>query len=110
MSENFDVGARIKQLRQKRSLTQEQLAFSADIAPAYLSQVENNEYHPTITVIERLCHALNVSLEFFFYEDDDTLSETDIIEQIAFHLKDKSDAEKKAYLQLIKQVCKIQDM
>ena len=110
MSENFDVGERIKQLRANFFLSQEQLALLADVTPAYLGCVERNESNPSVRTIEKICHALNITLETFFNEEKSLPDNSDISTQIAFHLKNKSDAEKKAYLQLIRQVCKIQDM
>ncbi|MFR9136997.1 MAG: helix-turn-helix domain-containing protein, partial [Gemmiger formicilis] len=43
-----EVGAKIKYLRQKRGLSQEALALSCDMNPAFLGHVERGMRSPTL--------------------------------------------------------------
>lgn len=57
------VGENIRLLRKKRGLSQEQLAFRADINVSYMGQVERGEKNPTIDVLSKIAHALQTPLE-----------------------------------------------
>ena len=51
-------GEALKRWRSKRGLTQEALAHEAGITTSYASQVERGRKSPTLTVILKLCRAL----------------------------------------------------
>jgi transcriptional regulator with XRE-family HTH domain len=53
-------GRALKGWRGKRGLTQEQLAHDAGITTSYANQVENGRKVPTLTVILKLCRALDI--------------------------------------------------
>ena len=61
MAENHhlaqEVGAKIKYLRLKRGLSQESLALSCDMNPAFLGHVERGMRSPTLTTLPRICDA-----------------------------------------------------
>lgn len=59
MPDNF--GERLKKLRKKAGLTQEELAEKAGVSNITISQWENGVYAPTMTRIKALAQALNVS-------------------------------------------------
>ena len=109
---NFSLGNRLRQLRNARALSQEQVAHIADITPAYLGQVERGMKNITVYTLEKICRALNISLaEFFNVTHPDTDKETDeIAAQIIHQLNGKSKAEKQAVLRLVKLVFSIQEM
>lgn len=50
----------IKEIRIKRSMTQEELAEKAKIKQSYISQLESNAKSPTLRVVFRIAEALNV--------------------------------------------------
>jgi transcriptional regulator with XRE-family HTH domain len=52
----------IKQLREDREITQEQLAFEAGITASALSRIERGINNPGWTTVRRLAEALEVSL------------------------------------------------
>ena len=58
MPDNF--GERLKKLRKKAGLTQEELAEKAGVSNITISQWENGIYAPTMTRIKALAQALNV--------------------------------------------------
>lgn len=69
MSIKKQLGAKIKRLRQKRGLTQEQLAETIDIATRTLCGIENGENFVTAETLEKFLTALNVSISELFAFD-----------------------------------------
>ncbi len=56
------IGLNVRHLRLGREMSQEALAFEADIALNYLSGIERGLRNPTVLVIDRLAKALDVPL------------------------------------------------
>lgn len=56
-------GLRIKELRIQNNLSQESLAHSADIDRTYIQSIEKGKRNISITTIEKLAGALNISIE-----------------------------------------------
>lgn len=56
------VGARVKQIRKARRLTQEQLAELAGLSDKFVGQVERGQSNPTLTTLAALGDALGVGL------------------------------------------------
>jgi transcriptional regulator with XRE-family HTH domain len=56
------LGARVKQLRQARRLTQEQLAERAGLSYKFVGEVERGKGNPTLTTLGSLSEALGVAL------------------------------------------------
>ncbi|HEY3875224.1 MAG TPA: helix-turn-helix transcriptional regulator [Candidatus Kapabacteria bacterium] len=54
------VAANIKTLRVKRGLTQEALAFDADVARSYIGYIERAEKTLSIVTLEKIAKALGV--------------------------------------------------
>lgn len=107
---NFNIGERIRQLRIKHGLTQEQLALRSNITTTYLGLLERNEKNPTIKIIEQLCNSLNLSLTDFFSSDNTSfVSEDLILLQIITQLSNRTEAEKMYSLQIIKAFLNFQD-
>lgn len=63
------LGEKIKRLRKKRKLTQEQLAEIIDIAPRNLCKIEIGESFVKADTLERLLLALDVTTEELFSND-----------------------------------------
>jgi HTH-type transcriptional regulator, competence development regulator len=61
-SNGLTFGARLKQLRRERRLTQRQLSESAGVDFTYLSKIENDRvpYSPSIRTLQALARALNI--------------------------------------------------
>ena len=56
------IGAMVRDLRLAAGLSQTELAHRADLTQPALSRLENGGGLPTITVLDRLAHALNATL------------------------------------------------
>ena len=55
------LGKELKKARESAELTQEQLAFAAQVDRSYISQLERDLKSPTLDMLFRLCEALGVS-------------------------------------------------
>ena len=53
------VGENVRRLRQQAKITQEQLAFAAEIDLTYLGGIERGKRNPSMLVLVRIAHALN---------------------------------------------------
>ncbi|MCG7598725.1 helix-turn-helix domain-containing protein [Halomonas sp. McH1-25] len=62
----FDVGARLKQLRQKRGLSQRELAKRAGVTNSTISLIEQNSVSPSVSSLKKILDALPVSISEFF--------------------------------------------
>ncbi len=57
------LGQKIRAARESRHQTQTQLAAAAGISQGYLSQLEQDEREPTLSIAARLADALGLSLD-----------------------------------------------
>jgi transcriptional regulator with XRE-family HTH domain len=58
------AGDRIREIREKRGLTQEQLAKAADISKGFLSDVENNKRNISSQALLRIANHLGASVDY----------------------------------------------
>jgi transcriptional regulator with XRE-family HTH domain len=56
------IGKRIKLERDRRGLSQHELAAKAAISRGYLARLETGRHDPTVGVVERLARALRVKV------------------------------------------------
>ena len=64
-----DIGGRIRYFRHLRKLSQEQLALQAGINPAFLGHLERGLKSPTITTLEKLARALDITFKELFADE-----------------------------------------
>lgn len=60
------IGFHIRLLRKSKNLSQEELAFKSGVHPTYVGQIERSEKNLTISSLNQITKALEVSLEEFF--------------------------------------------
>ncbi len=60
------VGNRIKGLRKIEGISQEKLAFKAEMDRAYVAGVESGKRNLSIKSLEKILNALDISFEEFF--------------------------------------------
>ena len=60
------LGKRISAVRREKGMTSEKLAYGAGISKGYLSDVENGNKLPSLTVLATLADVLGVRLRKFF--------------------------------------------
>ncbi len=54
------LGDVLKSFREEAGMTQEALAFEAEVDRTYISQLEHNKKSPTVDVLFRLCDAMGI--------------------------------------------------
>ncbi len=57
-----EIGSMIKKLREKKKLSQEELAFQAKIDRTYISGIEKGERNISVTTYSKLAEALDVKI------------------------------------------------
>lgn len=60
------IGARVKAIRNKKKITQEQLAEKIEINSKYLSSIERGLENPTMNTLIKMSESLGVGLDEFF--------------------------------------------
>ena len=60
------IGQRIKELRAKAKISQEELASLAGLDRTYINSVENGKRNISIVNIEKIAFAFKISLKEFF--------------------------------------------
>jgi transcriptional regulator with XRE-family HTH domain len=66
MDIKLKIGQRIKELRKGLELSQESLAYKAEVDRTYVTDVENGRRNVSVEILERLIKALDVSITEFF--------------------------------------------
>jgi transcriptional regulator with XRE-family HTH domain len=56
------LGRNVRRIRQQKKLTQEQLAFEAEIDLTYMGAIERGKRNPSLLVMARIADALGVHL------------------------------------------------
>ncbi len=65
----MDLGKKIRQMRNQKGLTQEELADRCELTKGYISQLENNINSPSIATLTDILSALGSNLSEFFREE-----------------------------------------
>jgi len=60
------VAWNLRRIRVKRGISQERLAFDAEVDRAYVGSLERKEENPTVDLLDRLAKTLGVSVVEFF--------------------------------------------
>jgi transcriptional regulator with XRE-family HTH domain len=63
----MDLGQTIKSIRKQKGLKQNQFAALCDITPSYLSQIENNNKEPNLSILKVISFHLGIPLPILFF-------------------------------------------
>lgn len=98
-----DLGLRIRQLRNEKHMSQEELAFKAGISPAHLGQIERAVKNPTIDTIGKISSALDIPVTELFSTDRIAPAPHSLtIGKINAQLIDMSEDEQKDILRIVR--------
>ena len=70
MDVKLKIGLRIKELREKKDMSQKDLAYTADLDRSYIASIENGQRNVSIINIEKIAVALGVTLKEFFNDGE----------------------------------------
>jgi len=71
----MDLGNTIKRIRKHKVLTQGEFASLCSITQTYLSQIENNQKEPNLSILKTIAEKLSVPLPILFFQ---SLTEEDV--------------------------------
>lgn len=64
------IGLRIKELRSDQNLTQEEVAWKAEVDRTFMNHVENGKRNVSVDTLEKIiCNGLELSFKEFFSAD-----------------------------------------
>jgi transcriptional regulator with XRE-family HTH domain len=66
MDIKLKIGQRIRELRKGLEISQEALAYKAEVDRTYITDVENGRRNVSVEILERIIKALDVSISEFF--------------------------------------------
>lgn len=95
-----DFGQRIKELRNKKGITQYQLAEMTGIDPKHMSHIETGRSFPKADLIEKFANALDIDYTELFktqHLDDRKI----LLKKLGSYLENASDADLQVIYKLI---------
>lgn len=96
-----NLGKRIKAERQKRGITQQQLAEKIDISTNFMSLIENGR-NMSVDTLVKIANVFGVSVDYLLSDTID-VSRDNISAQINYNLSTLNDDERLFFLNMIKQ-------
>lgn len=87
----MDYARKIKDLRARENLTQDEFADKVGTTRPILGQVEAGKNKPTLELITNMVKVLNVPYEYFFEEDVELPGKRDAKEPVVRYLKTNAD-------------------
>jgi transcriptional regulator with XRE-family HTH domain len=103
--ENFylQLGNKIREIRKKRGLTQEELAWKSGISLNFMGQIERGHKKPSIKTLKKISEILGIPPAAFFEEIKYVPPKEDLlVEKIKSLLKEGSEADKKLIYKIVK--------
>ena len=107
---SFMIGKKIKALRLKKKMSQEQLALNSGLHPAYLGRVERGEKCASVETIFKLSKGLGVSASSIIdFENTTSDSKHEAINRIEYLFSDISDNTASEIVDIIEKIVKLKN-
>lgn len=89
----YNIGSRIRTVRKRADLTQEQLSEMISVTPQYLSDLERGLVGTSIPTLMKICKSLDVSSDFILFGSSSETGAVNstLIERIQRLPKSKAD-------------------
>lgn len=107
-----NIGERIRYFRLRQGLSQEKLALTAGINPAFLGHLERGLKSPTITTLDKIIEALGISYSELFDENvitNDTESRKFYIDMIISCVKRLPDEKLKIVADILLKLAELSE-
>ncbi len=102
------IGKRIQNFRTQRKMSQEELALSSEMHPAYLGRVERGEKCPTVDTLFKISQGLKIPLsELLDISSEIKPSNTEAMERIKIALLALSDNEAVEIAEIVERIIKL---
>ncbi|MDD5687316.1 MAG: helix-turn-helix transcriptional regulator [Elusimicrobia bacterium] len=103
----LSIGKKIREIRNLKGITLEELAEKVGRDWSFLSQIERGKSVPSIKTLYLICNALSISLSDLFQAHKSTSYKTDPeIDKLIWLMRDKSLSEKKIVTNVVKHILK----
>ncbi|WP_025323798.1 helix-turn-helix domain-containing protein [Deferrisoma camini] len=98
--EDLGIGQKIRELRQRRRYTLQDLSAKTGLSKPLLSQVENGHVMPPVATLLKIARALDVNISYFFQEEEkeEKIAVTRAPERRRFTRRSHQDASEVGYL------------
>lgn len=104
LSENIkDVGARIREARKSKRLSQNELAEMINISPSHMSDIENGKKTIKLDILMRLTEALQVSADWLLRTDIPSVTSIHA-QELATLLSDCTPSESQSLIKMLKEM------
>lgn len=114
MGKRMNVGERIRYYRILRGMSQEALALEANINAAFVGHLERGLKSPTVTTLEKITDALNITLEELFSEELMTRGKMArkyaVLEHIEYMLRGLTDQEAEQIAAIMREILKLKNL
>jgi transcriptional regulator with XRE-family HTH domain len=100
------LGARIKELRKLKGLTQDKLSELVSIESKHLSRIEVGGSYPSLDTLEKIAKALKVEMKDFFEFEHHGKSSKELKETIGSLLVDADQNKLRTALKIIRAIIK----
>lgn len=71
---NITIGRKIKQVREQKKLSLDQVSKLTDVSKGMLSKIENGNSSPTVSVLWKIATGLNVAFSYFVEDEEESLT------------------------------------
>lgn len=97
------IGQRLRNIRKEKGLSQEELADLSSLHSTYIGQLERGEKNATLESIEKVVHALEITLEelFRFIQPTKASHESSTLFKIVNRLQGRSNIDQQTVLNLL---------
>lgn len=97
------IGERIRLARKKQNISQAKLAEMVQISTSHMSDIENGKKIPKLDLFIKITEALQVSSDWLIRSNVPEVNNI-YVEELSDLLRDCSQAEKEAYLEILKKL------
>ena len=78
------LGRNLKKRREAKKMSQEDLAFDAEVERSRIGKLENGHLNPSLMTLSRICHSLDITLPQLFAGITTTIAaDADAVERLA---------------------------
>ncbi len=95
--ERYEIGQKVRALRQQKKLGLVQLGEHTGLSPAMLSKIERNQLFPTLPTLLRIAMVFGVGLDHFFIEKNERPAIAVVRKKDRLRLPDRPDGEEASY-------------
>ena len=99
---DLELGARIKELRIEKGLTQQQVADVLDVTPGYISNVENNRTAMSIHCLANYAKLIGITVDYLIGAQEEGYSSHALDAALVNEINKLSDDNKNNLLKVLK--------